>query len=73
MLRERQEKRKGFQPHTIVEYHPAGRVDRIKRLLANKWKYGLRTQVVFETDPHEHPVHGKVYGTDVRNGSTLHR
>lgn len=74
MLKELREKRqKGYQPHIIVEFHPQGRVDRIKRLVANKWKYGLRTKVVFETDLHETPLHGTVHGTTIRNGSTLHR
>lgn len=73
MTAERLKKQRRHKPDLIVEYHPTGRVDRIKRWVVNKWKYGIRTSVVFETDLHEHPVHGRVYGTDVRNGSSLHK
>lgn len=53
----------------IVEYHPKGRLDKIRRTLSNKWTYGLFTRVHFEEDPHEHPEHGRIYGTSVRNGT----
>lgn len=51
----------------IVEYHPRGNLDKALRWLKNKTFHGWRTQVIFETDVHEHPVGGKVYGTDIRN------
>jgi hypothetical protein len=63
-------KRRIKEAKTIVEYHPRGRVDRALRVLKNKALYGWRTTVLFETDQHEHPEGGRVYGTDVRNGGS---
>ncbi len=56
---------------TILEYHPTGKFDKLKRIVKNKLTYGLRTHVLFEESPDEHPEGGNVYGTSIRNGTRI--
>jgi|GEM_PF-862688 hypothetical protein len=68
---ERAKRPKKHVPDMIVEYHPTGKLDKLRRIVRNKLTFGLRTRVTFEESPHEHPEHGRVYGTSIRKGTRV--
>lgn len=56
---------------TILEYHPTGKIDKLKRIIKNKLTFGLRTHVMFEESRDEHPQGANVYGTSIKNGTRI--